>query len=440
VEVVNATRRLLALILVGGLFVAFDIVGTARTGVLGLSLIILAIASRVYVTLAQGALATCSVKGSYKGRVEGGDVDVEYELCNNSIIPIAVVELSLNYPQYLKLSKGSRGGLIAIPPRGCVGYRVSFKGRVGLHRIGPLRAVLRDPLGLYRGVELSLGPVLEVRIRPFASERVLRALLQASRASGISRSRRPGEGVEFYSVRDYRPEDELRRVYWKALARGKLAVKEFESEISTYVLFVLALDETMLYGPYLETPLEHASRILASIAEYVSRRGDYTAILTIGPGILARTEFKRGRRGYMNIIELLSSINYEDHILRGSHEVKAIVGDKMRMAKYVKAMCPRERINVIAVTSASETTSSLIKNLSPLRSLGFSINALILIPQLYGLHRFNPFERAVYRLKVHSDVKRVHAYIKELRSHGVNAIMVTPWETPSKVIARIYGV
>jgi hypothetical protein len=42
VEVVNATRRLLALILVGGLFVAFDIVGTARTGVLGLSLIILA--------------------------------------------------------------------------------------------------------------------------------------------------------------------------------------------------------------------------------------------------------------------------------------------------------------------------------------------------------------------------------------------------------------
>jgi uncharacterized protein (DUF58 family) len=35
--------------------------------------------------------------------------------------------------------------------------------------------------------------------------------------------------------------DELRRVYWKALARGKLAVKEFESEISTYVLFVLAL-------------------------------------------------------------------------------------------------------------------------------------------------------------------------------------------------------
>jgi uncharacterized protein (DUF58 family) len=83
---------------------------------------------------------------------------------------------------------------------------VSFKGRVGLHRIGPLRAVLRDPLGLYRGVELSLGHVLEVRVRPRASERVVRALLQASRASGISRSRRPGEGVEFYSVRDYRPE------------------------------------------------------------------------------------------------------------------------------------------------------------------------------------------------------------------------------------------
>jgi hypothetical protein len=81
VEAVNATRRVLALILAGGLFIAFDIVGVARTGVLGLSLIILVLATRVYVTLAQGALAACRVRGSYRGYVEGRDVDVEYELC-----------------------------------------------------------------------------------------------------------------------------------------------------------------------------------------------------------------------------------------------------------------------------------------------------------------------------------------------------------------------
>jgi uncharacterized protein (DUF58 family) len=439
VEAVNATRRVLALILAGGLFIAFDIVGVARTGVLGLLLVILVLATRVYVTLAQGALATCRVRGSYRGYVEGRDVDVEYELCNSSPIPVAVVELSLGYPQYLKLSKGSRGGLLAIPPRGCVEYRVSFTGRVGLHRIGPIRAVLRDPLGLYRGVELSLGPVLEVRVKPFWSERMLRSIFQASRVSGVSRSRRAGEGVEFYTVRDYRPGDELRRVYWKALARGRLAVKEFESESSTYALFILALDERMLHGPYLETPLEHASRILASIAEYASRRGDYIAALIVGPGLLAKTEFRRGRRGYVNMVKLISSIDYENHILKVNPEVRAMVSDTARMAKYVKTMCPRERVNVIAITSTSEITVNVIKNLSTLRGLGFSINALILVPQLYGLHRLKPFERAVYRLKVHDDIRKVHFHLKELRSRGVNAIMVTPWETPSKVIARIYG-
>ncbi len=439
-EVVGATRRLLALTLIGGLLIAFDVVGVTRTGVLGVSIIVFIIATRVYVVLAQTALATCRVSGSYSGYVEGRDVSVEYELCNDSLVPIAFVEFSLSYPQYLRLSRGSRGGLIAIPPRGCVRYSVSFKGRVGLHRIGPLRAILRDPLGLYRGVELSLGPVLEVKIKPYVSERILRALLQSSRAAGISRSKRPGEGVEFYSVRDYRPGDELRRVYWRALARGKLAVKEFESETSAYLLFILALDETMLYGPYLETPLEHASRMLATIAEYASRRGDNIALLIIGPGVLSWTRFRKGRLGYTSLVKLLSSIDYERHILRVDPQVKTAISDGPGMVKHIKSICPRERVNVIAVTSASETTLNMIKNLAPLANMGFTLNTLILIPQLYGLTKLSSFEMAVYRIRVYDSVRRAHVKARELRSHGINATIVTPWETPSKVIARVYSV
>jgi len=437
VEVVRATRRLLALLLVGGLLISLDVVGVARTGALGMAIVISILALRVYTSLAQTALATCRVRGSYKGFIEGGDVDVEYEVCNDSIIPIAFVELSLSYPQHLRLSRGSRGGLIAIPPRGCIEYRVSFKGRVGLHRIGPLRAVLRDPLGLYRGVELNLGHVIEVRVRPRVSERLVRALLQASRATGVSRSRRPGEGVEFYSVRDYRQGDELRRVYWKALARGKLAVKEFESETSAYILFILALDETTLYGPYLETPLEHASRILATVADYASRRGDIIALLIMGPGVLEGTRFRRGRRGYVEVLNLLTSIDYEKHVLRTGPEAKAMMGDGARIVKYIKSMCPRERINVIILTPASEKTINVIKNLSPLRSMGFSLNTFILIPQLYGLTKLSPFEIAVYRLKVYNDIKRAYDKARELRSNGIRTVIVTPWETPSRIMATL---
>lgn len=437
-EVVNATGRLLAIVLLGGTLIALDITGLAKTGVLGLTVIIMVLAIRSYVMLAQATLSTFTIQASYNGLVEGRSLEVEYRICNPSLIPVVFLELSLNYPHHLKLLKGSRGGIIVIPPRGCVNYRVSFIARVGLHRIGPLRVILRDPLGLYRGVELSLGPVLEVRVKPIESERMLRALLQASRVAGLTRSRRPGEGVEFHSVRDYREGDELRRIYWRALARGRLAVKEFESETSNYILLTLILDERMLHGPYLETPLEHAARIVTVIAGYASRRGDYLALLLIGPGVLKASQFRRGRLGYEEVVKLISTIDYEKHVLRASPEVKAVVSDGLKLAKFIKSMAPRERINMIVFTSTSEDSVEVARRLSTLRSLGFSINTLILIPQLYGLKRLNPLERAVYRVKIYDEIRRAYVKIRELRRSGIQAIAITPWETPSKVIARVY--
>lgn len=436
-SVVNATRRLLALTLLGGLLIALDLVGVAGTGVLGLTVIIAILSIRVYAVLAQIALASCKVKVSHNGALEGRDVLVEYEVCNDSIIPIAFVELSLKYPWYLKLSKGTPGGILAIPPRGCVNYRVSFTGRTGLHRIGPLRVVFRDPLGLYRGVELELGRVVEVKVRPVESERLLRALLQTSRVMGTARSLRPGEGVEFYDVREYKPGDELRRVYWKALARGRLAVKEFESESLTYTLLTLVLDESMLQGPYLETPFEHAARIVSLIASLSSRRGDSLALLVIGSGALLSTRFRRGRHGYVSVLNAISSIDYERFMLRQSPEIELLRGDKLRLAKYIKSMMPREKVNIVVLTPPSDKAISLARNLSVLKALGCSINTFILVPQLHGLTRLKPFERAVYRLRVYDDLKRVYAKLRELRASGVNATIVTPWDAPWKVIASI---
>jgi len=439
-QVVNPTRRVLAVTLLGGLLVALDLVGIARTGLLGFTFVVLVVAVRVYAVLAQVALASCRVRATHRGSVEGRDINVEYEVCNDSLVPIALVELSLNYPWYLKLSKGSRGGMVAIPPRGCVEYRVSFKGRTGLHRIGPLKAVFRDPLGLYRGVELELGPTLEVKVRPVESERLLRALLQVSRATGISRSRRPGEGVEFYDVREYRPGDELRRIHWKALARGKLAVKEFEFETATYTLLVLVLDETMLQGPYLETPFEQAARIASLLASLASRRGDYVALLVLGSGAITSTRFGRGKRGYSSILRAISSIDYERYMLNRSPAVEALVENRVLLAKHVRSLLPREKVNILVLASTAETSVRVAKNIAVLRRLGYTVNALILVPQLYGLQRLTPFERAVYRLRVYEELKTVYKRLRELRAAGVNALIVTPWDKPSKLLSVLYGV
>jgi hypothetical protein len=157
----------------------------------------------------------------------------------------------------------------------------------------------------------------------------------------------------------------------------------------------------------------------------------------MGPGVLEGTRFRRGRRGYVEVLNLLTSIDYEKHVLRTDPEAKAMMGDGARIVKYIKSMCPRERINVIILTPASEKTINVIKNLSPLRNMGFSLNTFILIPQLYGLTKLSPFEVAVYRLKVYNDIKRAYDKARELRSNGIRTVIVTPWETPSRIMATL---
>jgi hypothetical protein len=69
----------------------------------------------MYIPSSEELLQHVGLEAPIGACIEGGDVDVEYEVCNNSIIPIAVVELSLSYPQYLRLSRGSRGGSDSYP-------------------------------------------------------------------------------------------------------------------------------------------------------------------------------------------------------------------------------------------------------------------------------------------------------------------------------------
>src|SRR5262249_31675353 len=101
-------------------------------------------------------------------------------------------------------------------------YSVTPRER-GNHRFGPLHLRGRTPLGLLlRSIVMPHG--LAVRVYPDVRQiRQYDMLARQNRTAqvGLRRVRLIGAGNDFERLRDYAPNDELRRVDWKATARRR---------------------------------------------------------------------------------------------------------------------------------------------------------------------------------------------------------------------------
>ncbi|HIP56485.1 MAG TPA: DUF58 domain-containing protein [Ignisphaera aggregans] len=232
---VVATHRVVSLMLLAVALIVLSMVIGGPYLYPGVAIFMLLAVMRGYVALATLALSRASVGTEVSGRVEGERIEVRFVIENRSLIPIAIAELALTYSEFLKLVEGVRAAIAIIPSRGCVEYRAVFAGRVGRHRVGPIKAVVRDPLGLYRSKEIEIGHAVELRILPRVSEATVRRLLVHTRSTGLTRLRKPGPGIEFHSVREYRPGDDIRRVDWKHYAATqRLMIKDMERSLSKH--------------------------------------------------------------------------------------------------------------------------------------------------------------------------------------------------------------
>ncbi|MGC8473864.1 MAG: DUF58 domain-containing protein, partial [Candidatus Dormibacteria bacterium] len=92
-------------------------------------------------------------------------------------------------------------------------------GRWGAYRLGPVRALAQDALGLFT-YEADLGRALPLRVYPAWSR--LRELVPPRRTQvffGNRIARQSGDGIEFSEVRQFFPGDLVRRINWRVTAR-----------------------------------------------------------------------------------------------------------------------------------------------------------------------------------------------------------------------------
>jgi len=186
-------------------------------------------------------------------------------------------ELLDTLPEKVGLFQGKNSAAITIPRRDnmVLDYQIDVPIK-GFFQAGPIRIRETDICQFFYD-EKALNNLTDFKVYPNLSdvkEVKLRSKMPKLYA-GTTIINKPGQGTEFYSVRDYVPGDSYRDINWPAYARTrKLMVNEHEMEAVielTILLDYRAITET---GKVIMNTHLASARAAASLASYFVRRRD----------------------------------------------------------------------------------------------------------------------------------------------------------------------
>ena len=192
-------------------------------------------------------------------------------------------------------------------------------GDIYLRAEGPLRLMRRTFRKTTTSQHVRVYPNLrELRRYDLLVRRGLEA------AAGTRPVRVAGASAEFECLREYLPDDEFRRINWKATARrGLPMVNQFESERSQNLVILLDAGRFMsaLADPPLEdvelqtgsalTKLDRGLNAALLLAHVASQRGDRVALLAYTDEVRAFVPPQRGRRALLSTVQALYDLRAE---------------------------------------------------------------------------------------------------------------------------------
>lgn len=193
----------------------------------------------------------------------GDTFEEEFEVNNKTFVPVLWAEMS----DHSRFPEAKPGPVVACGGNNYYRWRrtVSCKQR-GVYRLGPYGLTMGDPFGL---LELHLFvPKEEVIVIYPRVVAMPHRKFPFGQSTGADRRRRSILGATpAYSVLEYQPGDSLRRIHWRVTAhRGRLMVRELETEPTGDIWIVLDLNETVHRGEGPLGTLEFSITAAASLA------------------------------------------------------------------------------------------------------------------------------------------------------------------------------
>jgi uncharacterized protein (DUF58 family) len=219
--------------------------------------------------------------------VEGGRGEICWRLTNPGWLPKFMLRVRDSLPPWLETEEGCRAEwwIPVLLGRETLEYRYGITAALrGRHRFGPVVVQAVDLFDLFTA-QTTVGEPQELVVYP-ATVPVREEPYRGERHQGQRFSPRAAvlsEGVDFYSIREYQPGDDLRRIHWKTTARlNRFSVMEFEQNFSTNLLLLLDAQRGLHVGVGPQSTFEYGVKLAASLARHELGRGNAVGLLARG--------------------------------------------------------------------------------------------------------------------------------------------------------------
>ena len=192
------------------------------------------------------------------------------------------LEVRDRLPRQLKIESGLAYDFVALPKGGKDDLKYEVRAPLlGVYELGPTDLRLEDPFGLFyeeRAIEGSATLWVLPRKEDLRKAALLSNLPMP--LLGDHQVNRPGDGFDFFALREYVPGDTMRRINWKASARsGKMMVNQMMQTTAAEV--TVFVDGRGINGA---GPEEHAPRIgiarsAATLVDFIYTKKDNARVV-----------------------------------------------------------------------------------------------------------------------------------------------------------------
>jgi uncharacterized protein (DUF58 family) len=125
---------------------------------------------------------------------------------------------------------------------------------------------------------------------------------------------RRGLGFELRELRDHQPGDPFKRIAWQATARrGKLIVRELESDLRLATWVAVDASPSMFWGPPGKARIDFALETAYNLFDVVLQRGDRAGLLVHDDRVLCQVRPSANRGQKTRLLDALSEVPHMNH-------------------------------------------------------------------------------------------------------------------------------
>ncbi|MFT4957274.1 MAG: putative repeat protein (TIGR01451 family) [Halobacteriales archaeon] len=216
----------------------------------------------------------------------GDEVEVTVTVQNEGDSTLTDLRLIDGVPSALSVAEGVPRLATSLRPGASATFRYTALARRGQYEFDTLVAIARDPAGSIES-EVEFATETTLTCTPSLDKTAmvpLRAL--TSQYTGRVETDTGGDGVEFFSTREYHPGDNLSRIDWNRYAREReLTTIEFREERMATVVLMVDL-RTEAYKQAQENSLHAVDRSVDAAGRLFTAlldTGDRVGIASLGP-------------------------------------------------------------------------------------------------------------------------------------------------------------